>query len=234
MGFGLCEDSADVQENTFDRDTTDETEETKTDDDKLIKLISCQNFDGSFKLGSALAQLLDTTLDDIKQGNNITNSCRPNSSIFIVLYCSRREGFVPWTSLGDSRVPGVPDDRLSWSAGHMDVGSQESWELDPFVWQINWWRNGMHKRSPGLRQSEITFVRIYLFRLWPQHWKFWLFLVRHSSSNIFSVRYTIQYYSVILLILLRTLCYINLLCLNLLCSRKFTFFRVVVGIHKQS
>ena len=71
MGFGLCEDSADVQENTFNRDTTDETEETKTDDDKLIKLISCQNFDGSFKLGSALAQLLDTTLDDIKQGNNI-------------------------------------------------------------------------------------------------------------------------------------------------------------------
>nr|CAH0110060.1 unnamed protein product [Daphnia galeata] len=67
MGFGLCEDSADVQENTFNRDTTDETEETKTDDDKLIKLISCQNFDGSFKLGSALAQLLDTTLDDIKQ-----------------------------------------------------------------------------------------------------------------------------------------------------------------------
>jgi hypothetical protein len=71
MVFGRFDDCADVQENTFNRDTTDETEETKTDDDKLIKLISCQNFDGSFKLGSALAQLLDTTLDDIKQGNNI-------------------------------------------------------------------------------------------------------------------------------------------------------------------
>lgn len=45
-----------------------ENETSNTDDDKLLKLITCQNFDGSFKLESALAELLDTTLEDIKQG----------------------------------------------------------------------------------------------------------------------------------------------------------------------
>ena len=39
-----------------------------TDDDKLIELVSIQNFDGSFKMESVLGQLLDTTLDDIREG----------------------------------------------------------------------------------------------------------------------------------------------------------------------
>jgi hypothetical protein len=39
-----------------------------TDDDKLMKLVSSQNFDGSFKLETSIAQLLDTTTDDITQG----------------------------------------------------------------------------------------------------------------------------------------------------------------------
>ncbi|KAI9556533.1 hypothetical protein GHT06_016323 [Daphnia sinensis] len=41
--------------------------EGNTDNDKLIKLVSSQNFDGSFKLETTFASLLDTTLDDIKQ-----------------------------------------------------------------------------------------------------------------------------------------------------------------------
>ncbi|KZS05848.1 Uncharacterized protein APZ42_030786 [Daphnia magna] len=41
--------------------------EGNTDDDKLMKLVSSQNFDGSFKLETTFASLLDTTLDDIKQ-----------------------------------------------------------------------------------------------------------------------------------------------------------------------
>ncbi|EFX83005.1 hypothetical protein DAPPUDRAFT_302138 [Daphnia pulex] len=44
-----------------------ENETSNTDDDKLLKLITCQHFDGSFKLESALAELLHTTLEDIKQ-----------------------------------------------------------------------------------------------------------------------------------------------------------------------
>ena len=40
-----------------------------TDDDKLMKLVSIQSFDGAFKMDMALAQLLDTTLEDIKKGN---------------------------------------------------------------------------------------------------------------------------------------------------------------------
>ena len=40
-----------------------------TNDDKLIKLVSIQSFDGAFKVDMVLAQLLDTTLEDIKKGN---------------------------------------------------------------------------------------------------------------------------------------------------------------------
>ena len=43
-------------------------DEPKTDDDKLMTLISSQNFDGSFKLETTIAQLLNTTVDDIVQG----------------------------------------------------------------------------------------------------------------------------------------------------------------------
>ena len=37
------------------------------DDDKLIELASIQNFDGSFKMESVLGQLLDTSLDNIRE-----------------------------------------------------------------------------------------------------------------------------------------------------------------------
>ena len=40
-----------------------------TDDDKLMKLISIQCFNGAFKVDMVLAQLLDTTLEDIKEGS---------------------------------------------------------------------------------------------------------------------------------------------------------------------
>jgi len=47
-----------------------EKEPTKkmTDDAKLMKLVSRQNFDGSFQLDDGLAKLLNTSLDDIKKG----------------------------------------------------------------------------------------------------------------------------------------------------------------------
>ena len=61
----------DYEDNDYDSDVefiaSGTADEPNTDDDKLLKLISCQNFDGSFKFESALAQLLDTTLEDIKQ-----------------------------------------------------------------------------------------------------------------------------------------------------------------------
>lgn len=47
-------------------------EQKLTDDDKLIQLVSIQSFDGSFKLESALGQLLDTTLDEIRQGKAVS------------------------------------------------------------------------------------------------------------------------------------------------------------------
>ncbi len=40
-----------------------------TDDDKLILLISTQSFDGAFQVDFVLAQLLNTTLEEIKEGN---------------------------------------------------------------------------------------------------------------------------------------------------------------------
>lgn len=51
-----------------------ETEQPLTDDDKLMKLVSIQNFDGSFQLEKELAQLLNTTLDDVRQGKRIIQS----------------------------------------------------------------------------------------------------------------------------------------------------------------
>ena len=55
------ENDAQVIESVADESETD-------DDDKLLKLVSFQNFDGSFKLDAALAHLLHTTLSDMKQG----------------------------------------------------------------------------------------------------------------------------------------------------------------------
>ncbi|XP_046436816.1 von Willebrand factor A domain-containing protein 5A-like [Daphnia pulex] len=52
----------------FDASTDDRNQpKENTDDDKLMKLVSSQNFDGSFKLETSIAQLLDTTTDDITQ-----------------------------------------------------------------------------------------------------------------------------------------------------------------------
>ena len=40
-----------------------------TDNDKLLKLISIQSFDGSFKLLESLAELLNTSIEDIREGS---------------------------------------------------------------------------------------------------------------------------------------------------------------------
>lgn len=54
---------------SFGASTDDRNQpQENTDDDKLMKLVSSQNFDGSFKLETSIAQLLDTTTDDITQG----------------------------------------------------------------------------------------------------------------------------------------------------------------------
>lgn len=39
-----------------------------TNDDKLMILVSTQNFNGSFRLEPELAELIDTTLEDIQKG----------------------------------------------------------------------------------------------------------------------------------------------------------------------
>ena len=41
----------------------------ETDDDKLIKLVSTQSFNGAFRLSQILASLLETTLEDLQNGN---------------------------------------------------------------------------------------------------------------------------------------------------------------------
>ena len=40
-----------------------------SDDDKLMQLISIQSFDGSFKLLELLAELLNTSMEDVREGN---------------------------------------------------------------------------------------------------------------------------------------------------------------------
>lgn len=40
-----------------------------TDDDKLMKLVSIQSFDGAFRVDSILPELLGTTLEDMTEGN---------------------------------------------------------------------------------------------------------------------------------------------------------------------
>ena len=39
-----------------------------TDDNKLRKLVDGQSFNGAFRLDPSIAELLDTTLDEVKQG----------------------------------------------------------------------------------------------------------------------------------------------------------------------
>lgn len=69
----LCRDDLafeNMSDMSFDASTDDDKNQPQenTDDDKLMKLVSSQNFDGSFKLETSIAQLLDTTTDDITQG----------------------------------------------------------------------------------------------------------------------------------------------------------------------
>lgn len=46
-----------------------------TNDEKLIKLVQSQSFNGAFKTDSNIAQLLETTLDDLKEGLYRFNHC---------------------------------------------------------------------------------------------------------------------------------------------------------------
>ena len=69
-----------------------------TDDDKLIELVSIQNFDGSFKIGTALGKLLKTTLYDIRKSNAISYSQLNRSMNYMThcyfCCCSRTEEFL--------------------------------------------------------------------------------------------------------------------------------------------
>lgn len=67
-----CDDAA-VESMSFGGSTNQNQPQETTDDDKLMKLVSSQNFDGSFKLEASIAQLLETTLDDIAQGTTATS-----------------------------------------------------------------------------------------------------------------------------------------------------------------
>jgi hypothetical protein len=67
--FGNLSPVTQLENPSFDASTDDRNQpQENTDDDKLMKLVSSQNFDGSFKLETSIAQLLDTTTDDITQG----------------------------------------------------------------------------------------------------------------------------------------------------------------------
>lgn len=66
--LSLCRDDLAVENLIFGASTDRNQPQENTDDDKLMKLVSSQNFDGSFKLETSIAQLLDTTTDDITQG----------------------------------------------------------------------------------------------------------------------------------------------------------------------
>jgi hypothetical protein len=46
-----------------------------TNDEKLIKLVDSQSFNGAFKSDSNIAKLLETTLDDLKEGLCRLNQC---------------------------------------------------------------------------------------------------------------------------------------------------------------
>lgn len=56
-----------VETDSFDSSPGKDDFPANTNDDNLMKLVSSQNFDGSFRLESVLGQLLGTTVDDIRQ-----------------------------------------------------------------------------------------------------------------------------------------------------------------------
>lgn len=58
-----------VETDSFDSSPGKDDFPANTNDDNLMKLVSSQNFDGSFRLESVLGQLLGTTVDDIRQGS---------------------------------------------------------------------------------------------------------------------------------------------------------------------
>ena len=57
-----------------DADSTNpgEAEDLTDDNTIMLKLISIQSFDGSFQMDAVLAQLLNTTLEDIVLGTDFT------------------------------------------------------------------------------------------------------------------------------------------------------------------
>lgn len=68
-------DSFEVETDSYDSSPLSTDCPANTNEDKLMKLVSSQNFDGSFRLESVFGQLLGTTEDDVRQG---TYSLRPN------------------------------------------------------------------------------------------------------------------------------------------------------------
>ena len=65
-----------------------------TDDDKLMKVISIQRFDGSFKSDEALAQLLNVTFDAINQGFHFFSSTDNDDFSTFSFLAGRDAGYI--------------------------------------------------------------------------------------------------------------------------------------------
>ena len=95
QGWGEIEEADSGGEVYDGASTSAKTPAPITDDDKLMQLVSIQGFDGAFKMDGILSKLLNTTLDDIKDGtshfkkNTFFTQSRLNLFRFL---CSRQKG----------------------------------------------------------------------------------------------------------------------------------------------
>ena len=64
------EDKADAMSADLNMEVAAPSPKALTDDEKLKKLVDTQSFNGAFKVVSNLAELLNITLEDIKEGEN--------------------------------------------------------------------------------------------------------------------------------------------------------------------
>lgn len=64
----------------------------ETDDDKLMKLVSTQSFDGAFKLTEILANLLNTTLEDMQNGTTSLIKCQCHLLDFFSIFQTTVDG----------------------------------------------------------------------------------------------------------------------------------------------
>ena len=64
------EDKADAMSADLNMEVAAPPPKALTDDEKLKKLVDTQSFNGAFKVVSNLAELLNLTLEDIKEGEN--------------------------------------------------------------------------------------------------------------------------------------------------------------------